>query len=469
MDKRPSDLRIEGLASATVAAGIAMQEAVMPEGECSGFDPEWLERPNWNARAFNWVTSYPVHRVLAFLGLLTPVLPMVVWRAQLFLRNGDVRQVLSRSDLFPVPWHWKMIEVTGGHEHGGRNFVLGMKPGDEYRLSYEQIARVFPLSDVKHVGKLSAKAASNIVKSLANGQPFDAIEDLITAVPTRMCAQYYGLKIATPDANNAQPSPAEVMFAKWTLVVSSYLFAPPFTRQDDEGTRQAQAAAHCLRRVIRDSIETARTDPPPTDTAMAQFLKLQAADPDHVTDDVIHAQLFGKVLGFIPTNVLAGGNILETLLKRPDFMARARNAALADDDRLLWQCLREALRFRNINLGPFREVGPQGYTVRRRFLPDCRLKPGTPVLASTQAAMFDPRVVKRPGAFDPDRPDDDYLVFGVGQHWCVGAYIAIAQLTQTFKPLLRREALEPVEGKRGKLQRFGAYPLHLQARFGEAK
>jgi hypothetical protein len=71
-------------------------------------------------------------------------------------------------------------------------------------------------------------------------------------------------------------------------------------------------------------------------------------------DEQIHAQMLGMVLGFIPTNVLAGGNILQTLLLRPDFLKRTSNAARAGDDDLLWRCLREALRFRHINLGPWR-------------------------------------------------------------------------------------------------------------------
>jgi cytochrome P450 len=186
-------------------------------------------------------------------------------------------------------------------------------------------------------------------------------------------------------------------------------------------------------------------------------------------EDVIHAQLFGMVLGFIPTDVLAGGNILETLLNNPDFMRRTRAAALAGDDELLWRCLREALRFRNINPGPWRVVWGAGHTLNRGTDDEVRFEPGAAVLASTQAAMFDPRRIKRPHSFDPDRPDEDYLVFSVGQHWCVGAYIAIAQITQTFKPLLRREGLAALDGKRGCMKRFTVFPLHLHVGFERRK
>jgi cytochrome P450 len=183
-------------------------------------------------------------------------------------------------------------------------------------------------------------------------------------------------------------------------------------------------------------------------------------DRVRLTDDVIQAQLFGMVMGFIPTNILAGGNILETLLLRPDFLERCRAAACADDDDLLWRCLRETLRFRHINPGPWR-VCRWGYAFSAGSEDEIRIKPGYTVLASTQSAMFDPRRIERPHVFDPWRRDEDYMVFGIGQHWCVGAYIAIAQITQTFKPLLRLSVLKPYRSRRPRMRRFGAFPLHL--------
>jgi cytochrome P450 len=181
---------------------------------------------------------------------------------------------------------------------------------------------------------------------------------------------------------------------------------------------------------------------------------------------VIHGQLFGMVLGFIPTNVLAGGNILETLLRRPAFLERARAAARADDDDLLWRCLREALRFRHINPGPWR-ICPNGYVFGAGGPCPIRIPADSKVLAIIQSAMFDPRRIERPHVFDPERRDEDYMVFGVGQHWCLGAYIAMAQLTQTLKPLLRMQLLEAVDNPQVRTERFNdLFPLHLKVRFG---
>jgi cytochrome P450 len=438
---------------------------------CADFNSAKLEESSWGVALLDLLSSYPVHRLLArVLRLFTPVPRALGWA--LVLRHDDVREVLENDRAFPVPWDRKMVSVTGGAS-GGRNFVLGMERDADYRLSYAQLAEAFPLKHVgEHVEPLSKDSARRIIDALGPDPEFDAIEALITAVPTELCETYYGIEI---------PADIRIEFAKWTLAISSYLFGPPFDKPkplrspnepelniESEDAKFAHAAARCLRTTIYDSIASARqrrqSGAQALGVVLPRLLDMQARDPQALTDEMIHAQLFGMVMGFIPTNVLAGGNMLDTLLSRPEFMKRARAAAQANDNTLLWRCLREALRFRNINLGPWR-VCAQEFTLHRNSRCKIRIKPGTRVLASTQAAMFDPDRIERATAFDPERRDEDYLVFGVGQHWCLGAYIAIAQLTQTFKPLLLREGLARADGRRGRMQRFRVFPLHMFVRY----
>jgi cytochrome P450 len=340
-----------------------------------------------------------------------------------------------------------MIEVTQG-----QNFVLGMRQDRAYELSYEQLARAFPREDVPtHIGRASAAIAEDILAG-KEMQEFDAVEELITAVPTRLCESYFGLQIADADRE---------LFAKCTLAISAYLFGPC---TDVTYSALAGAAAENLRKVIRASIANARRQPEPN-TALKNLIDMSNEPGSLVTDDVILGQLFGMVMGFIPTNVLAGGNILETLLRRPDFLERARAAAVAGDDDLLWRCLREALRFRHINPGPWR-LCPNGYVFGAGGPNPIRIPAGSRVLAIIQSAMFDARRIERPHVFDPERRDEDYMVFGVGQHWCLGAYIAMAQITQTFKPLLKMRLLVAVDNPRVRATRFNnLFPLHLKVRF----
>jgi cytochrome P450 len=68
----------------------------------------------------------------------------------------------------------------------------------------------------------------------------------------------------------------------------------------------------------------------------------------------------------------------------------------------------------------------------------------------------------QPFRYDPSRPASNHMHFGFGMHWCAGAMIARAQITQTFKALLiGKRRVERAHGRRGKLALWGLFPDHL--------
>jgi cytochrome P450 len=360
-------------------------------------------------------------------------------------RFEHVQEVLAKESVFQVPFGERMMEMTSGP-----NFVLGMQDGPEYQRQHAQILQAFRRDDVAAiVAPLSAKFAGEIVGA-CDGR-IDAIEDLITRVPTLLCESYYGVPIAD-----------KRLFAQWTIAMSGYMFGPPGKRPENAGT--AVAAANCIRPVIDDAIRNAKAATNRTDTILARFVAMQREGAEGLTDEVIRGHLFGMITGFVPTNTIAAGNVLEMLLRRPDFMARARAAALADDDELLRRCLFEAMRFKPINPGPFR-VCREDYTIGKGTGGATTIRAGTRMMVSTQSAMFDERKVHKPAEFNPDRASSDYLLFGHGLHWCIGAYIAGAQITQTFKPLLKRGGLRRSAGDAGRMHRLSVFPVHLSVEF----
>lgn len=389
----------------------------------------------------NWLADYPQREYwMGFFRRFLRILP-TPFGCRIILRDEDVRDVLAHDRDFPVPWGDRMIEVTGK-----KNFVLGMEDGPEYRRNYRQLAIAFRRDDVaRYVAPLAAKASANILRG---ARRIDAVRDLIWRVPAQLCEDYYGIEI-----------PDKLLLAEWTVAMSSYLFGTPSTKIDSPRKSLALTAADCFRNLIRGAIENTRRGHL-RGVVLPRLIQMQKSDPE-LTNDVLEAHLFGMVTGFIPTDLLAGGNMLETLLRNEEFMVRARRAALDDDDDLLWRCLQETLRFRHFNLGPFRICGPKGYTLAAGTGRAKYVAPGTKILASTQSAMFDSRRIAQPGVFDPDRAAEDYLGFGYGQHWCLGAFIAIAQLTQTFKALLRLPGLRRAPGSDGRLQTITIYPAHL--------
>lgn len=397
---------------------------------------------SFGTRAITWLSDYPQHKWLsALLRTFCPILH--VGKAALVFRDEDVRDVLAHNTEFPVPWGKRMQALTGG-----RNFVLGMPENNHYRLNYSQLTQAFKRDDVsKHVAPLAAECSQSI---LCGTQRLDAVRDLIWKVPAQLCEHYFGIS-----------GPDWLQLARWSIDMSGYLFSPG--QPSAASTQQAMAAANEFRTAIRASMRAAPHISRPG-LVLPRFMQMQRLNPAQLPDDVIEAHLFGMVTGFIPTNVLAGGNILDTLLRQKEFMAHARRAALADDDDLLWRCLRETLRFRHINLGIFRTC-EGNYKLAAGTRREKLIRSGTSVLACTQSAMFDRRRVTHPGKFDPHRDADDYLIFGYGQHWCLGAFIAIAQLTQTFKALLRTDGLRRVAGEAGKMRRIGLFPAHLEVEY----
>ena len=183
-----------------------------------------------------------------------------------------------------------------------------------------------------------------------------------------------------------------------------------------------------------------------------------------LTDEIIRCYLIGMISGFVPTNTMAAGHILEMLLRRPDFMTAAQAAARSGDDDLLERCLFEAMRFMPLNPGPFRACA-RDYVLAKGTSRATLVKAGSKLLASTQSAMFDNQFVERPNDFNPGRSPADYILFGWGLHWCVGAFIARAQITQTLKALLLKQNLRRARGADGQLQLLGPFPEHLVVEF----
>jgi len=389
-----------------------------------------LDDPRWLFALLRWLWPIPAFRNWVFV-----------------TRYDDVQEVLSHEQAFPVPFGPKIEELNGGP-----NFILGMPDGPLYRRYQKQLMQAFRYEDVAAiVVPASAQVASEIVAS--SGGRLDAVQDLITRVPIRICESYYGVEI---------PRDSEIAFGQWTIAMSTYMFGDP---TDNPGYRRAAlAAGERVRPLVDAAIAATKSSSVAANTVLSRLIAMQAQGEEGLDDVTIRAYIIGLIAGFVPTNTMAAGHMLEMLLRRPDFMTATRAAALAGDDQLLERCLFEAMRFMPLNPGPFRACASD-YTIAAGTLRQRKVRAGAKLLASTQSAMFDGRRITKPNAFDPDRKRSDYMLFGYGLHWCIGAFVAAAQITQTLKPLLVRPNLRRVPGKDGELQRIGPFPAHLVVEF----
>ena len=396
---------------------------------------------------------------LWFQRLLRRCWPIVrIGRLVVVSRYDDASEVLNNQDVFEAPFGREMSEMAGG-----TNFILGMRDDAAYQQMMRWIADAFRRDDVtKIVEPNSRKHASRVFEQ--SGGRIDVIRDLITGVPIKICKDYYGLDIRDEDG-----------FAEWSIALSMLFFADP--TGDPQTRRMARAAAEKLGVVIRNSIARAHKqvdgDEAKSDTILGQLIAQSSEDPA-LSDDVICAILTGMITGFVPTNTLAAGNILEVLLERPQALAEARSAALADDDALLEHCLFEAMRFKPpLNPGVFRYATAQ-FTLAKGTRRAKTIKKGSTVIVATASAMHDAAKITEPWKFSPDRSDEDDILFGktgmlfgFGLHRCIGLEIARKQIMQTMKELLRQKSLRPARGRAGRLQKIGPFPTRLVMEYGE--
>jgi len=373
----------------------------------------------------------------------------VLWPApslgklRLLVRYDHVVEALTRPDVFAVPFGPEMRRLNDGHRPG-TPFLLGIDDPGEHARQAKCLMAQLGLDDIEAVARISFDAANE--RLAHRGAEFDAIHELITAVPIEVCKRYYGLPIASDQQARS--------FADASIELSGYLFGKP--PRDPSNKKMLEGAGNHVRWFVDQAIDRAAAAPTaPSRCPAGQSPRTLAAKLRMRPKAEARATLMGMVVGFVPTNTLAGGYMLDVLLDNDEAMAAAVAAARAGDDDRLWACLFEALRLRPVNLGPFRECR-KDYRFDGAFIPA-----GKYVWVMTGSAMCDSRKVPDAGRFDPSRSASSYLHFGFGMHWCIGAMLARAQLTQTFKALLLSGTLKRVTP----LKCRGTFPDELTIRF----
>jgi cytochrome P450 len=413
------------------------------------YDPAATKQPGALARFL----AHPPRWIWWLLRTFWPIVNVAGWAV--VTRYDDVAEVLARHDVFAVPFGAEIARLNDGEKEGekegkkeGTPFILGM---DDQPLHDEQLKCVMQAFKRDAVQQRVAKPSFGFAQKIVaapTASRFDAIGGLLTRVPLELCEKYYGVEIAT-DAKTLQK------FAYATLDVSAHLFGPPPVKPDP----QIDIAADYIRAVVDHAIDTERGRSSHSDTVLGQLVQ-------NGTDaKIIRAFLMGMIVGFVPTNTIASGYMLEMLLRKPAFMQQAQQAALDGDDDLLKACLFEAMRFMALNPGPFR-ICTREYTLAADTCRAKTIAKDTKVLPATESAMFDSSQIDNACRFDPHRAASDYLIFGYGIHWCAGVFIAQAQITQTFKALLSLPKLRRAPAPDDKLQWRGAFPDHLFVAWG---
>ena len=377
--------------------------------------------------------------VFAVLRRLRPVL--LIKNFALVTRFADVQDVLARDDVFAVTYGPKMRIVTGGSD-----FFLGMPNSPEYERDVSHMRTVIQRSDLSDfIAPFVSSISENIVAHASSR--LEIVSELTLRVPTLLVSAYYGC-----------PLGSEPQLAAWASTIFQYLF----TDLDNNPTVEtaARAASAGVRDWLDRCIAGEKAAPTASDTVLRRCLALQAAGVPGMDDLAIRNNLLGILVGAIPTTSKCCAQALDELLKRPEALAAAQQAAQQNDDSTMAKIVFEALRFHPNNPGVFR-VAAQDYIVGKGTAHATPIPPGTMVLAATQSAMFDEKVIDNPNEFRTDRPAWSYMHWGFGLHTCFGQYINQIQIPAILKPLLKRQGLRRAAAPEGTLQIKPPFPTSM--------
>jgi cytochrome P450 len=234
---------------------------------------------------------------------------------------------------------------------------------------------------------------------------------------------------------------------------------------DDPALRtEVDAIAPALRKHIQNLMDTRRTSGMVQDDVLGRCLEMQKQGEPGFNDGQIRSSLMGFIVGGPPQPPMVVPQALEQLLRRPEALARAQQAARDNDDQLLAGYVFEAMRFDP--LAPFLpRVATRLSTIGRGTPRAVNVPEGTRVLVAFGSAMMDERRLSNPKAFNPRRLPHEYIHFGYGPHQCFGIHMNKALLPLMLKALLKQPNLRRVPGTAGRLRKRGAFADKLQVNY----
>ncbi len=374
---------------------------------------------------------------------LFPIL-VVTYQGKTFAvisRFDDVQEVMSRPNVFQVPYADKIRVIMGGD-----NIFLGMDDVPDFTRDKSTMRVVVPRDDVPNRVKPEVERLAEAIVARAGGR-IDVAMELTQTVTTRFFGGYFGT-----------PGPDEQTMSDWARQLFRFQFAD--FSNDPALRAEIEPIAQALRDEVDRTIAERKGSRGRHDDLLERCLKLQDQGWPGLSDRQIRNNLIGFIVGGLPQPPMIIPQLFDVLLDRPDQLSAACAAARAGDEALVSKYVFEALRYHPLTPGLFRTCAERyrvaGGTWRGRTIPA-----GATVLALVRSAMFDGRRVPQPRSFRLDRPDYAYMHFGYGMHLCFGVYINQEMVPAICRALLRRRNLRRAPGPDGRLAMDGVFAKRL--------
>ncbi len=357
-------------------------------------------------------------------------------------------EVLKQNQNFTVTdiYAAKMKRTSG-------EFILGMEDTPQFRREAGILHAAVKMEDIARIQKFDAQKSKEMVDQASSAKRMDVAGGLFRVVPARLVQDYFGV-----------PGPDLDTLMRWTRTIFWEIF---LNLGNDPTVASTADSSSAEIKVYLDSLIAARkaqnlSEIP--DDFLGRLLKMQADPATSLDDEGVRRNIGGVIVGAVDTTSTAASQALDELLNRPEQLAGARQAALDGNDPLFLQYVYEALRFHPLNPLIMRH-SEKDYTLAAGTKRQTVIPGNREVFAMTFGAMFDPDRFPDPNAFKIDRPLQDYLIFGYGQHRCFGEPINKIQLPELLKSVVRLKGLRRAKGDEGQLHYNGPFPDRLVVEF----
>lgn len=188
----------------------------------------------------------------------------------------------------------------------------------------------------------------------------------------------------------------------------------------------ATRATHEVAAYVRERIAERRTTP--ADDLLTKLIRAEDAEDGRLAEHELVAMTFELIFAGHETTSNFVGNGVLLLLQHPHQLAELRA-----DRRLLPGAIDEMLRYESPAPMPLPRVAVDdvvlgGQTIRK----------GDTVLVLLAAANRDPSVFADPQTFDIHRSENNFISFGFGAHYCLGAALARVESGEILTAVLDR-------------------------------
>ncbi len=386
-----------------------------------------------------WIAKPDVLRML--LEDQQRLMPVTVTsQAVIVTKYDDVVEVLKQNQNFTVTDIYSAkMKLTSG------DFILGMEDTPQFRREAAILHAAVKMEDMARVQNFDQEACRRVVEAAAASRRLDVAGGLFRVVPARLVEDYFGV-----------PGPDEATLMRWTRTIFWEIFLnlgndPTVAATAVQSSGELKAYLDAL--IAKRKPQALAGQGP--DDFLGRLLRMQANPETALDDEGVRRNIGGVIVGAVDTTSTAASQALDELPKRPQQLAGARQAALEGNDPLFLQYVYEALRFHPLNPLILRhsekDYGLAAGTKRQTLIPGNR-----EVYAMTFGGMFDPDRFPDPNSFRTDRPLQDYLIFGYGQHRCFGEPINKIQVPELLKSVVRLKGLRRAEGGEGELRLPGS-------------